>query len=270
MSRGHALVPVRGWFWAATGIAALVSLGSAVPAQAAAIHCGVPTHGETAQLNADLHCSGDGIIVGEDQQRIELNGHTISGNGTGVGINFMNRSARISGGDATVGDFGTGILVGGGRTSVSSVRVEFPSIDGVRITSTSRPGSSVLSRVTVSNAGDDGVAVLGPGSPKHGGSLFAAEALLSNVNVFSSVANGIRIDGNTKATVDSSTAKQNGADGIVVTSQAGSEGAKVVIRDSRANYNVGWGINGLRRVRSTGNTAIGNGEVRQCRIVECN
>jgi hypothetical protein len=91
---------------------------------------------------------------------------------------------------------------------------------------------------------------------------------LSETTVFGSALDGMNISLGSKTTIEDSASKQNGEDGIDIEPQP--NGGKIEIKNSRANYNVGWGIDGLRGVKSTGNTAVGNGEIRQCRIVECN
>lgn len=74
------------------GLFALLAAASACLAQSAGqalattVHCGdVITH--DVRLDADLtNCSGDGLVVGAANVTIDLNGHTISGMGSGWGI----------------------------------------------------------------------------------------------------------------------------------------------------------------------------------------
>ena len=47
------------------------------------------------KLDQDLTCPGNGLIVGADGIRINLNGHTITGPGSGVGINVVNRTGVV-------------------------------------------------------------------------------------------------------------------------------------------------------------------------------
>ena len=62
------------------------------------------------KLDSDLSCSGDGLFVGADGVKINLNGHTIAGSGVGVGITVRaRRDVVIHGG--TITDFVTGIFV---------------------------------------------------------------------------------------------------------------------------------------------------------------
>ena len=62
------------------------------------------------RLESDLACPGDAIFVGADDISIDLNGHTISGAGAGVGITVRSRQhVTIRGG--LVRGFATGIFV---------------------------------------------------------------------------------------------------------------------------------------------------------------
>ena len=63
---------------------------------------------EDLRLEADLTCVGAGIVVGADDLDINLNGHVIAGNGTGIAIDVAHRSGvRVHGG--TVRGFFTGV-----------------------------------------------------------------------------------------------------------------------------------------------------------------
>jgi len=62
------------------------------------------------RLEEDLTCAGDALTVGADGIRINLNGHVISGNATGVGITLRQRSDVVIHG-GTVRNFLTGIFV---------------------------------------------------------------------------------------------------------------------------------------------------------------
>jgi hypothetical protein len=259
-------------------LATALAIITVAPASAAPISCGVPTTGKVVELKQDLSCPGDGIVVGGDEQEIRLNGHTIFGSFSGVGIDFNGHSAvSVEGGGARVLDFGTGVVLDGrlgtievpGQrlprrvpSSIGRVQVEFPTGDGIQVPV--GRANVFASAVTVSNAGANGVHVFGGDGSKEP----IPKVALFGINVFSSTLNGISIDKGSNTTVADSVSKQNGADGIVVNPQP--NGGSVGIENTRANYNVGWGINGIRGVRSAGNTAVGNGQVRQCHVVECN
>lgn len=59
-------------------------------------------------LDHDLTCPGNGLIVGADGITINLNGHTIMGPGSGVGINVPNRTGVVIVG-GTVKNFLAGV-----------------------------------------------------------------------------------------------------------------------------------------------------------------
>ena len=73
------------------------------------VACGA-TVVEDVRLESDLSCTGDAIIVGADNVKINLNGHSITGTGTGIGITVRNmHDVSIFGG--RVQGFLTGIMV---------------------------------------------------------------------------------------------------------------------------------------------------------------
>jgi len=62
------------------------------------------------RLEEDLRCPGDGLIVNGDRIKINLNGHTISGAGVGIGITVRSHhEVSIFGG--TIMGFVTGVMV---------------------------------------------------------------------------------------------------------------------------------------------------------------
>jgi len=62
------------------------------------------------KLDGDLSCAGDGLIVGADGIKIDLNGHTIAGSGVGVGVTLRSRRDVVVHG-GTIADFVTGIFI---------------------------------------------------------------------------------------------------------------------------------------------------------------
>jgi para-nitrobenzyl esterase len=72
--------------------------------------CGV-TLDSNLKLDHDLACTGDGLIAGADGIKIDLNGHTIAGSGTGAGVSLTGRShVTILGG--FIENFEAGVRVG--------------------------------------------------------------------------------------------------------------------------------------------------------------
>ena len=93
--------------WGACVLACLMT--SVVPAVTTSDLCGA-TILDDLKLDHDLSCTGDGLIVGADGIRIDLNGYTLSGSGVGAGVVVTGRTnISISGG--TVGNFAVGVRV---------------------------------------------------------------------------------------------------------------------------------------------------------------
>jgi parallel beta-helix repeat protein len=99
---------MAGVFGTTLVLALAVTLGA--PSLAAANDLCGATIFVNLKLNHDLTCTGDGLIVGADGIRLDLNGHTVAGSGSGVGIRVFGRNnVSISGG--TVRNFEAGIRV---------------------------------------------------------------------------------------------------------------------------------------------------------------
>ena len=98
--------------------------------------CGV-TITESLKLDHDLACAGNGLIAGADGIRIDLNGHTITGSGTGAGITVTGRTdVTIDGG--TIRSFAAGVLTSA-STGIVIKRNQFETnVDGVDLQSGSR------------------------------------------------------------------------------------------------------------------------------------
>ena len=80
-----------------------------VPALAADDLCGA-TILDDLKLDQNLACTGDGLIVGVDGIKIDLNGHTISGSGSGAGIAVTGRT-DISFTGGTIMNFAVAVRV---------------------------------------------------------------------------------------------------------------------------------------------------------------
>ena len=87
---------------------------------ATAVACGQVVKGNV-ELNSDLNCRGDGLIVGSDGTIIRLNGHTITGPGpdsSKVGISVGNQDGVRIEGKGTIEQFQAGILAAGAKGTV--------------------------------------------------------------------------------------------------------------------------------------------------------
>src|SRR5574338_1261864 len=71
--------------------------------------CGAQVSGDVT-LDNDLDCVGNGFSVSGDDIAVDLNGHTISGNGTGNGIT-VNTSHRVRIFGGSIRGFQSGIFV---------------------------------------------------------------------------------------------------------------------------------------------------------------
>src|SRR4051812_20471300 len=112
----------------ALALAAFLIPGSG-HAQASALSCGATITADT-KLDSDLvNCPSDGLFIGADNITLDLNGHTIGGDGVPAGscldegicdLGISNESGHagvtIKGG--AVRDFDIGVAVSGGRKLV--------------------------------------------------------------------------------------------------------------------------------------------------------
>lgn len=97
----------------APGVVALRNAprGSADVLPLLTLSCGAQV-ADDVRLDNDLTCAGNALLVSGEDIDIDLNGHTLSGNGTGNGITVSaSHRVTISGGSIT--GFQTGIFVGG-------------------------------------------------------------------------------------------------------------------------------------------------------------
>jgi nitrous oxidase accessory protein NosD len=89
--------------------------------------CGQVVEG-LVELNSDLNCSGDGLIVGADGTTIRLNGHTIMGPGpdsSKVGVSVSDQYSVMIEGPGTIEQFQAGIYAAGAKgTSITSMNLK--------------------------------------------------------------------------------------------------------------------------------------------------
>jgi para-nitrobenzyl esterase len=82
------------------------------------------------KLERDLVCAGNGLTVGTDNLHLDLNGHTITGSGSGVGINATGRrGVSISGG--RIRNFFAGVLTSTSTAAVIERNALVENVDGV-------------------------------------------------------------------------------------------------------------------------------------------
>lgn len=111
-------------------------VGLVAPSAAANDQCGA-TIIANLELDHDLTCPGDGLIVGTDGITIDLNGHTIAGSGNGVGISVNGRSnVSILGG--TLRNFEAGVRITDSTSIVVKQNQFLENRDGVDLQRGSR------------------------------------------------------------------------------------------------------------------------------------
>lgn len=95
------------------------------PALAAPVGCGAVLTSNTTLQN-DLSCSGPGaaLVIGADNITVNLNGHTLTGDGTGVGIDNSGGFAHVTIKNGTIAGFGEGIRAEGANgLRISGIQV---------------------------------------------------------------------------------------------------------------------------------------------------
>jgi hypothetical protein len=89
--------------------------------------CGQVVHGNVT-LTANLVCTGDGLIIGDDNTTINLNGYSINGpgdNSSKVGVAIPHSNSVVVQGSGSIRDFQAGILITGSEgTEINRVTFE--------------------------------------------------------------------------------------------------------------------------------------------------
>ncbi|RBQ14331.1 hypothetical protein DP939_40950 [Spongiactinospora rosea] len=133
--------------------AALLGYGATVPAahaSALTVACG-DTLTASVTLTADLTCAGDALTVGAANVTIDLNGHTIRGNGTGKGVQ-LDRPQGVAVTNGTITGFADGVyLETGAGITLTGVRLAAPlrSFGGNTVTVAGTTSNCELSGVNV-------------------------------------------------------------------------------------------------------------------------
>src|SRR5687768_17465262 len=139
------------------GTTLLVILGlmaaMAVPATAVATHVGcggVITTNTT--LDSDIGpCAGDGLIIAANSVVLNLNGHTITGTGSGAGV----RAAQVTGvviKNGTVTGFHTGVQLDEADSNTVRVMTATQNIRGINVSGSD--GNQIVLNTLTNNAGD--------------------------------------------------------------------------------------------------------------------
>ena len=195
----------------------------------------------SAVLGQDLFCNGDGIVVGAGKITINLNGHTLFGDGdiNDVGVHVGNGCCdNVTVENGVIRDFGDGVYsLLNERVVVRDVAVSGNTATGIFLDG---PSDSVVSSTAFGN--NEGIAVYGQNS-----AMTSSSASGNNVGL---IFGGL--DGKARSVI----ASGNRSEGIVVDSLG--EGASVT--SSTANGNGSIGIRVFAdSVTLNRNTADGNG-----------
>jgi nitrous oxidase accessory protein NosD len=114
--------------------------------------CGQVVEG-LVELNSNLNCSGDGLIVGSDDTTIRLNGHTIMGPGpdsSKVGVSVGNQDGVRIEGPGTIEQFQAGILASGAEgTMISALILED---NQIAVFSTGTEGLQAMQNIITRNS----------------------------------------------------------------------------------------------------------------------
>jgi para-nitrobenzyl esterase len=127
ISQGERLREAQCDFWEPFFLGSVV--GSLPAAHPLSDLCGVTIEADL-KLDHHLACSGNGLIVGADGIRIDLNGRTITGSGTGAGIDVAGRSG-VTIVNGTIKNFGAGIQVASSTKIVIRGNVLADNTDGI-------------------------------------------------------------------------------------------------------------------------------------------
>jgi len=80
--------------------------------QVLAVSCGDVLTEDTT-LDGDLSCSGTALVIGSDDITVDLNGHVLSGDGTGMGVDNSGGYDGVTIENGTIQDFEEGVLAQG-------------------------------------------------------------------------------------------------------------------------------------------------------------
>lgn len=219
------------------------------------IVCGQTITTDTT-LDSDLiDCLGDGIVIGAPNIELDLNGHTVDGDGAAPGIG-INNSAGHDGVEiehGTIQEFDVGVrLVGASRNELEGLNVTASTGDAAILLESSS-GNRLARNTTSANAGH-GIHLIGSNNNR----LVRNTANMNEDGIDLLNSDNNRLEGNV--------ASQNRDDGILLVSAnlPGTSSSNNTLVQNRANGNVGTGFllhvgdsNLLRRNTANGNTAQG-------------
>lgn len=270
------IVAVAGCVLMALTATAQAVVGVAVP-------CGTRVTSDFTLGTDLLNCPGDGLVVAADHIMVDLGGHTIEGrNGqTTAGV----RVAGFDGVTVTGGfirRFGKGILLSGSSDDHIARNVITDSFDEGIFTDAASARTQIKGDyVSGSGVGSgatwaDGIDARGDGLLVQGNTIVNNHDDGIDVGGAGVTVDGNRVDGNGQDGIDvdghasvvqSNTSTRNGDDGIGV----GRNASDVTVRGNVTTDNADLGVQPIAgtAVDGGGNQASGNGDPRQCTLVNC-
>ena len=276
-----------GSFLALTGMVLAVCLMLVSSAAAATTACGDVVTSDLTLENDLIGCPGDGLIVGASGITIDLNGHTISGIGTGIGVTvgrsfFDVDDVSVIGG--VVRGFETGIWTGGAHNLLLSGLTVRDNGIGIRLDAGTRslvtknqllnnedtgltsgiPGSNVIRNNVAIGNGRIGLNIAED-------SAFIIEGNFASHNGFAGI-----VVGDSVSHILDNTMLHNGTYGLFVHERIPSFVAHYVVADNVANANGTAGIYfevccasptspPVESAQASGNAAKNNGEF-ECKL----
>jgi copper-binding protein NosD len=273
------LTRARGLLAVASTVAAAAAIGSVLaphsnagraapsaPLRPAALPCGATVTTSTTLANDLTNCPGRGLTIAAANVTVNLNGHTIDGQGSYYGVYVSSPSDTVENG--TIHNFSIGVQVLGDGSKALNLRITNVE-DGLDVAD----NHHVVSGNTIFDTAGFGINGGGAnnqylnntvqGAAVQGIRLGGANATLTGNKVLSSGTEGIQVDGD-GAKLTGNVTNGNGSDGLVVTSP------RATLSKNIAFFNTKLGIDAAPGdTDATGNKAGGNGSLHQCADVVC-
>lgn len=245
--------------------------GSRRPARAAlprstSLSCGDTVTTSVTLANDLTNCPNRGLTIGAANVVLNLNGHTIGGQGSyyGVYINAANDTVE----NGTIHGFSIGVQVLGDGSKAENLRITDVE-DGLDVAD----GHHVISGNVIFATAGFGINGAGAnnqylnnavqGARLQGMHLGGANATVTGNRVLSSDTEGMQIDGD-GAKLTGNVVNGNGSDGIFVTTP------RATLSKNLAFFNTKLGIHAEPGdTDATGNKASGNGSLHQCTDLVC-
>jgi hypothetical protein len=232
------------------------------------LSCGQVVTANTT-LDADVGPCGLGVVIGADHVTLNLNGHRILGNGSGLGVSSAHTGVVVQNG--RVVSFNTDVSLSGDSSRVMNLQARNAST-GISVTGKSNVVSG--NRVFLNT---NGIVGFGAGSQYTNNVLQSNSAVGLNTDNAASISGnkalnnneGIVFSNNTGAslTVTNNLANGNQAGGL---DQGAGDPTVVTLAGNQAFFNAHLGISAQGGVIDGGkNKADKNGTAAQCTNVVC-